>query len=280
MKTLRIAATVAALVAGPAAMAQIVTPANGPSDMFGIIFNSNSSSGGFNNAVLIDLGKNVGNFNFGSSQAFNLDSTFSQLTTDLGTSSASDLSFTVVAADNFISGSGVVGTPTGISSDFLAASAPTAGSITQGGVGNMATSLNTYLSGASSSFSAVGSPPPTFRLVANPTSGTSSLEWTGAGNPGATFWSTVATTAISVTGSPAQLYGEVNNYFSGKSAPNPTQTALGSGLWSVNFASNQLDYTVAAAVPVPPAVWLLLSGLVGVAAIGRRRGGLIGGMTA
>ena len=270
MKTLKIAATVAALIAGPAAMAQIVTPSNGPSDMFGIVFNSSTGA-----EVTIDLGASVNTFNFGTTQTFNLDTSLAQLEADLGTSTPGALSFTVVAADNFNTG-GAVGTPNGIAADFISSSVPSG--VVAGTVVNMAGGLNSYLIGASSSFNSASPPPPTFRLVANGSTNTS-LEWTGAGNPGAsaTTWQPFAATV----GSSVQLYSEQNLNFSGKSAPPPTQTALGGGLWSIDFSNDQLDYTVGGPpVPVPPALWLLLSGLVGVAAIGRRRSGLVGGMTA
>jgi hypothetical protein len=43
-----------------------------------------------------------------------------------------------------------------------------------------------------------------------------------------------------------------------------------SGLWSVS-TSGDLTYTTVSAVPLPAAAWLLLSGLAGLGAIGRRR---------
>jgi len=44
------------------------------------------------------------------------------------------------------------------------------------------------------------------------------------------------------------------------------------GTWSINLTNDTLTYSVAGApVPLPPSVWLMVSGLAGVAFLGRRR---------
>ena len=66
------------------------------------------------------------------------------------------------------------------------------------------------------------------------------------------------------------LYSNTGNQLSGSSnAASGTQYA---GLWTLNLANDTLSYSVAptSTVPVPAALWLLLSGLSGLGVIGRR----------
>jgi hypothetical protein len=60
-----------------------------------------------------------------------------------------------------------------------------------------------------------------------------------------------------------------NGYVSNPFALTASATAY-AGVWSVSTAGD-LTYTVPSAVPLPAAAWLLLSGLAGLGAIGRRR---------
>jgi hypothetical protein len=278
MKTFKIAATVAALVAGPAAMAQITTPDNGPSDIFGIVWNANSTESGYGSTIVLDLGTgtNVGTFNYTTPQTWDIDTSLSQLETDLGTSTATDLDFAVVAASNKAATSGANGTPTGEAADFgFSGTAPAAAATAS----NDAVALDQYLDAYASDF--VKGSDGLYRLVANATStaGTAA-EWAGTttnpGNESTTYGNLFMTSAQAAT-----LYA-YENYFNSSSRSGISVTTAnlsGTGTFTLNFASNQLDYNyTATTVPIPPALWLLLSGLVGVAAIGRRRVGVSGGL--
>ncbi|HXP66146.1 MAG TPA: VPLPA-CTERM sorting domain-containing protein [Steroidobacteraceae bacterium] len=63
---------------------------------------------------------------------------------------------------------------------------------------------------------------------------------------------------------------------SGKGTTSATTTTQYAGTWSIDLSKDTLTYTVAggaAPVPLPASVWLMISGLAGVAVLGRRRKG-------
>jgi hypothetical protein len=61
---------------------------------------------------------------------------------------------------------------------------------------------------------------------------------------------------------------------SGRGNTSANTTTLYAGTWSIDLSKDTLTYTVAggtAPVPLPASVWLMISGLAGVAVLGRRR---------
>ena len=80
---------------------------------------------------------------------------------------------------------------------------------------------------------------------------------------------TFAVNAAAGVGNSLAFYQLANNR--GTSSPGQTPVVY-AGTWSVNLTNDTLSYTVpSSAVPLPPSVWLMVSGLAGVAILGRRR---------
>jgi len=78
--------------------------------------------------------------------------------------------------------------------------------------------------------------------------------------------------AASSTANSLSFYELVSNKSTTSTVQTPTVFA---GTWSINLATDTLTYSVpgSAPVPLPPSVWLMISGLAGVAVLGRRRKG-------
>jgi hypothetical protein len=83
---------------------------------------------------------------------------------------------------------------------------------------------------------------------------------------------TFAVNAAAGTGNSLSFYELVSNKSTTSLIQTPTVFA---GTWSINLSSDTLTYSVpgSSPVPLPPSVWLMISGLAGVAVLGRRRKG-------
>ncbi len=277
MKTVKIVAALGALIVGPAAMAQITTPSSGPSDMFLVMYNANSSSTGFNDSVVMSLGFSVDGtspaaFNFGSSHTWTIDGSLSQLETDLGDTTTGDFQFAVVAGNELSNGTTTPGAQTGVEMDYTSATTPKANTSTS--IGNAASTLASWLTANNTGVA------PTFNssgiLVGTATNGAG---WAAGTGPGSStgFWGSLysgsSQNANGPVTSPMEFYAANVIVPASRGGAATTNTDL-LGTFSINFTTDQLIWTPeVSAVPIPAAAWLLLSGLLGVAAIGRRRAG-------
>jgi hypothetical protein len=258
-------------------MAQITTPSSGQSDMFLVMYNANSTSAGFNDSIVMSLGFSVDGtspaaFNFSSPYSWTIDGSLTQLETDLGDTTTGDFQFAVVAGDELSNGTTTAGAKTGVEMDYTSATAPKA--ITSTGIGNAASTLASWLNanntGTAPTFNSSGI------LVGTATNGAG---WAAGTNPGSTTgqWGTLnggsAQNANGPVSSPMEFYASNTIVPATRGGASTTTTDL-LGTFSINFANDTLNWTPAvSAVPIPAAAWLLLSGLLGVAAIGRRRAG-------
>lgn len=88
---------------------------------------------------------------------------------------------------------------------------------------------------------------------------------------------TFAVNAAASTSSALPFYELTNN----RGTTSVGNTTTYAGTWSIDLTADTLTYTVAgAAVPLPPSVWLMISGLAGLAVLGRRRKGDFGALPA
>jgi hypothetical protein len=263
MKLTKVAFVVAALVAGGSAMAQ-VAPQDGDSDLF-VAFDNGSTS----TSKAFDLGVSIAGFNFTQTQSFNVD------LTGLGTPTGF-----VVEAANWTAPSGV-----NLAGDYIdissAAPIATYNTVNNSGVGQGAQYLNQYIINTPMSNS----------LYANPGVTTAASYLSTAANNywfGSTGGSYDVTKGNGISPSfnfDTSVSSSANFYqmLATDETPtdNATKSALG-GAWSVSLVSGntyQLTYTPSA-VPLPAGVWLLLSGLTGLAAVRRRANAGAGVMAA
>lgn len=241
MKAQKIAFAISALIAGPAAMAATL-PGTGDSSVFLVVYNSNSSSTG--ETVIQALSTTVSGLPTSSTTYSGIDTSLSQLETDLGTSSAADLSFAVLAGNSLTKTLDfTTGTPS-----FL-----TTGTQVTNGVGN----LNSWLGNTGISST---------QNVAVEPSGT--LTWQ---NAIATYLGTSGSSVNTVTaaGTPVEFYSAVSTTCGKTTCATKTDLA---GTWSFSLANDSLTWspTSSSPVPVPAALWLLMSGLAGVGGLSRR----------
>jgi hypothetical protein len=260
MKAYKIALAVSALLAGPVAMATPVLPGDGPSDVFVVIFNSNTGSAGIGDTVIQALPDTVSGLPT-TTTSFTIDTSESQILSDLGASSASDLSFAVVAGTLTTLGTAqytsTINPTTTVTGKTQANGAVAA---INSWLGNAYATLPT---GSTSNVVAVGS--------AN-----SQYEWTGANGPANPVDGTLSNAAFgaggAAVGTSQEFYQSVASNAGGKAGSAVTTDLMGA--WSYNLATDMATWTPSGGsgtVPLPAAAWLLMSGLVGFLGLGRRR---------
>jgi hypothetical protein len=252
MKLSKIALAVAALTTGSGVMA-----AGLPTDLFIVVTDTAN-----NNSVAVDTGFSVPNgnglanpMNFGTTNSFTIDGSIGQLLTDLGGVTTSQLTYSIVS-QNLVNSDGLGG---GIELDTSTNQAIPGATISQDVV-NANTAVGNFFNSNISHFSSG-------QLIGNGANPT--YEWinaTGAVNNGPLGGGVYqASTAASNT---LKFYGLVSNTSDNPNDP-PLVTNF-AGNWSFNTVSDQVIWSPTA-VPLPAAVWMLLSGLAGVGAISRRR---------
>lgn len=266
-------AAVLALTASSAAFAQIVTPttldqitgAYLPSDVFVVVANQTTGA-----SEVIDLG--ISATSLTSTSTFESASGYTtqwsldpnNLANNLGTGT---LTFQLVAGDQ----SAATGTYDHLHLFTTGSAAPSG--FTNGNVYNaLNASVGTYLDAHASSFGA----PSGSSLLSYVAGGASS--WTNTtGGPNAPGKS-LGVAGFIGTGTPGSsslvMYNIASTSTDG-SGPAATYTLIGNGSNNGVFtlSGTTLTYTLAAVsqVPLPAAAWLLISGLLGLGAAGRRR---------
>jgi len=250
MRLTKLALTIAALTAASGvAMGQNIDPNTGPTDLFAVFTDIDNSQ-----SIVQDLGAGTaGTFAYGTPQNFTIDANLATLLNDLSTTAA-DVTFQVIAASNVNPTQALDFTSTTGNSVLADAGS---GFFNNTDVINATTALGTFLGANASHFAIVNGYNQLTGNAANP-----SRQIYGASGVTLGYFQTPSAP------------GDTVDFFTSLTDGNPihnTTTAQKAGEWGYNNVSDVLSWTPTA-VPLPPAVWMLLSGLLGVGAIGRRRG--------
>ena len=254
----RLCFAAAAVTFGSAALAQINSPSNGPSDVFLAVWNPNT-----NQSVVQDLGITQANFEaaVAGNQTFNIDgSTFA---TDLG-GTAGDLYVVfsgnangAAAANNFFNGT---------YADFTGTVAPPGSILNQGSVQAVASAVGVYVD------TQMATPNRSLVVASGANNSAYWAKGVPAPNPGKTLGGPLSFNASGALGSNLNYYVALNNAPAddSDSAPQVTQFA---GFWNLD-AAGKLTWTANSGgpqTPLPAAVWMLLSGLLGLGTVSRRK---------
>lgn len=259
-----------ALSAGTAAFAA-QSPLTGPSDLFVAVWNPTTSK-----SYVEDLGSGWTMADLNSSSTFNSASGFSLSKALDGGSLAADLgagtySFALFAGDLSVAGNSFLAY-TG-NTQFLSqtsgmgATQESNGSVFDNGGQTLAGYVGTNLPGSAMSF-----------LTADD-HGAGSKYWAAPSNvnaPGSTLGIGGFQGAASGTGTLSLLkYFGVSENAPDLITPTLVGNSSAAGLFALNDLTGLLSYSLSGGsspVPLPAAGWLLISGLLGLGAVGRRKG--------
>jgi hypothetical protein len=253
----RIAIAVATATIGSSAMAAVVSPEAGPSDLFLAVWNPTT-----NQSIVQDIGTNLSGFagNVGSLQSYQIDGTAAAFQSALTTSGAI---FAVVGGDDTGAGS------FGLTGDAFYTTSSTAA--------QMSGFLNVQTHNGG------GTLGPWIDLQETPSGGTlNPIVANGAADP--KYWNKLApgggpnqTVGVSPEFDATSPLGTAVSFYAATATSENTgdlaSVVTYAGQWNLS-AAGILTWTPSGGgspVPLPPAVWMLLSGLVGMAALGRRR---------
>jgi hypothetical protein len=182
-----------------------------------------------------------------------------------GAAAAGDLYFNIAGANNNQPEFGATGEAGYWGGYFTQATAPTSdwGTAT---IGNIWNSIDTYRVKLNSAGVSDGADDPTILLTGAQNYAGNEVAWgtTAAGFSGPNGLGVNSTTA-SVADS---LYGYSFEFTDAFSGDFNVKTPESAGFWAIDLGTGQLKYS---AVPVPAAVWLFASGLIGLAGIARRK---------
>lgn len=257
----RLCFAAAAVTVGSAAFAQINSPNAGPSDVFLAVWNPNT-----NQSIVQDLGITEAQFEatVGTTQQYQIDNTASAFQSALSTTSSTSGVLWEVVAGNAVGAVIAGNNVNGNSLDFTEAN-PLA-SLDAGSLDAGASNLGSYVDNAM-----VG---PNKSLVV--ASGASNANYWAksppSGNPGATLGTSVLNVAGAL-GSSLSYYTALNNTPDDSSGENADLAVL-AGMWSLDNSTGKLTWTaqtVSGQTPLPAAVWMFLSGLLGLGTVSRRK---------
>jgi hypothetical protein len=259
----RLCFAAAAVTIGSSAFAQINSPSTGPSDVFLAVWNPNT-----NQSIVEDL--NITESTFESTtgtQQFTIDGSTSAFQSALsisGGNTTGDLYVVFAGNANGANNDGFFFDDT--YADFTGTASPPASVLNQGGVQQVASAVGNFVTGQMV-------PGNKTTLVA---SGASNSGYWAKGapgpNPGQALGGPNSFNASGAVGANLNYYYALNADPDDQAADAPTVTQF-AGLWNLS-STGTLTWTPNASgptTPLPAAVWMLLSGLLGLGTVSRRK---------
>ncbi len=258
----RLCFAAAAVTIGSSALAQINSPSQGPSDVFLAVWNPST-----NQSIVEDLGITESTFESTTGvQTFTIDGSSSAFGSALSTSGGTTGDLYVVFAGNANGANDSGNFFDGTYADFTGTAPPPSSVLNQGAVQSVASATGQYVdtqmvTGNHSTVVASGATNAGYWAKGAP----------GA-NPGKTLGGPNSFNASGALGTNLNYYLALNEGADDSATDAPTVSAF-AGVWNLS-STGTLTWTpnqTGPTTPLPAAVWMFLSGLLGLGTVSRRK---------
>lgn len=258
----RLGFAAAAITLGPAAFAAINSPTSGPSDVFLAVWNPNT-----NQSIVQDLGITEAQFEAtdNNTQTYTIDGTASAFASALSTSGGTAGDLYIVFAGNANGAAAAGNFFDGTTLQFTGTSPPNS-TFVQSNVQDAANAIGTFVN-----TQMVASNNPT--VVA---SGATNPSYWAKGapgpNPGLHLGGPNSFNVSGGLGTNLNYYNALNAGATDDAGELPTVSRItAAGFWNLSTGGTLTWNAATAQTPLPAAVWMFLSGLLGLGTVSRRK---------